>query len=54
MAEEKTCVSCKKTVYQKYVEFPCPKCAKNKVIRCEHCRALSNEYTCTECGFVGP
>ncbi len=37
-----------------WVEFPCPKCGKVKIIRCDKCRRLENTYKCPECGFVGP
>lgn len=36
------------------VEFPCPSCDKVNIRRCERCKKLSREYTCPECGFVGP
>ena len=37
-----------------YVEFVCPSCSKAKIVRCADCRKEMVEYTCLECGFVGP
>ncbi|MFA5931199.1 MAG: zinc finger domain-containing protein [archaeon] len=50
----KTCTSCNKTVTNNHVEFKCPNCGKSTIVRCEHCKQVSKEYTCKECGFVGP
>jgi predicted RNA-binding Zn-ribbon protein involved in translation (DUF1610 family) len=48
------CISCSKPVSRDSVEFRCPKCGKSNIIRCRHCRIVSQGYTCTECGFQGP
>lgn len=48
----KTCITCGSLV-KDYVEFPCPKCGE-KVVRCNHCREISNVYVCRKCGFEGP
>ena len=37
-----------------WVEFSCPACHKEKIIRCERCKRLENQYTCESCGFIGP
>ena len=49
------CVSCGKNVEAEanWVEFPCPKCAKTRIVRCGRCKLLENPYTCA-CGFSGP
>ncbi|MCC7569546.1 MAG: zinc finger domain-containing protein [Candidatus Methanofastidiosa archaeon] len=49
------CSSCKRKIApkEKMVKFPCPACTA-EIIRCEKCRVLANDYTCPECGFVGP
>jgi|YelNatPaOPRAMG01_1025707.scaffolds.fasta_scaffold03676_18 predicted RNA-binding Zn-ribbon protein involved in translation (DUF1610 family) len=48
----KTCISCGSLV-KDYVEFPCPSCGE-KIVRCSHCREISNIYVCKKCGFEGP
>jgi predicted RNA-binding Zn-ribbon protein involved in translation (DUF1610 family) len=50
------CVSCGVKIenQQNWVEFICPKCNKTKIIRCEKCRKLGNEYICNSCEFKGP
>ncbi|MDO8537438.1 MAG: zinc finger domain-containing protein [archaeon] len=50
----KVCTSCNKEVTQEFVEFPCPKCGKHKIIRCLNCRITSKTYKCDNCGFEGP
>ncbi|MFH1424527.1 MAG: zinc finger domain-containing protein [archaeon] len=35
-------------------EFKCPSCGKTVVARCGTCRKLCREYTCKDCGYVGP
>ena len=37
-----------------WVEFSCPACRKERIIRCEKCKRLENQYTCDKCGFTGP
>ncbi|MCL5412497.1 MAG: zinc finger domain-containing protein [Candidatus Marsarchaeota archaeon] len=49
----KVCVSCGRLTNE-YTEFQCPKCGNSKVIRCYHCREISNIYKCADCGFEGP
>lgn len=55
-AKEMLCSSCGKRIEAEdfWVEFPCPSCAKNQVIRCEKCKTMENPYTCTGCKFSGP
>ena len=48
----KVCVSCGRLTSE-YTEFKCPKCGKTTIIRCAHCREISNVYKCSECGFEG-
>ncbi len=52
----KHCTSCNSVIApgEHFAEFPCPKCGKTIIIRCEKCKVLANEYTCPECGFIGP
>ncbi|MFH1239968.1 MAG: zinc finger domain-containing protein [Candidatus Diapherotrites archaeon] len=50
----KVCSTCNKEVTDNYVEFKCPKCSKERIVRCLHCRSTSKPYTCKECGFIGP
>jgi predicted RNA-binding Zn-ribbon protein involved in translation (DUF1610 family) len=49
------CVSCGKKVETEpvWVEFICPGCGKEKIIRCDKCKRMENPYTC-KCGFTGP
>lgn len=49
----KTCVSCGRLT-SSYTEFKCPKCGKGIIVRCYHCREITNTYKCSECGFEGP
>jgi len=50
------CSSCGTNIenQQNWVEFACPSCSKNKIVRCERCRKLNNEYECGSCKFKGP
>ncbi|MBW3021239.1 DUF1610 domain-containing protein [Candidatus Woesearchaeota archaeon] len=36
------------------VSFPCPNCGNQTICRCSHCKKLSTQYVCPECGFEGP
>ncbi len=49
----KVCVSCGRLTSD-YTEFKCPTCGKGHIVRCHHCREISNGYKCSECGFEGP
>lgn len=55
-AEIKRCSSCGKRIEaeDKWVEFPCPGCAKQGVVRCGKCKSTMVQYECGKCGFVGP
>ena len=48
------CTGCNKEVTTNYTQFKCPSCGKNKIIRCNRCKATSKTYRCKECGFIGP
>ncbi|MEM5812669.1 MAG: zinc finger domain-containing protein [Candidatus Aenigmatarchaeota archaeon] len=50
------CISCGISIEadDKWVEFPCPKCGKQRIIRCSKCKRLMNPYECNKCGFIGP
>ena len=56
MSDQKLCTSCKKRITNTVgtAVFPCPKCAKEDIIRCAHCREIVAKYTCSKCGFTGP
>ncbi|MCL5440473.1 MAG: zinc finger domain-containing protein [Candidatus Marsarchaeota archaeon] len=49
----KKCVSCGRLTHD-YTEFECPACGKNRIIRCYHCRKITNVFACDECNFSGP
>ena len=36
------------------VKFNCPKCGKEEIIRCYHCREIAARWTCSKCEFSGP
>lgn len=48
----KNCTTCGKQT-KSYSEFPCVECGSN-IVRCNHCRMISNKYRCTSCGREGP
>ena len=50
------CSSCGKEVEaeQNWVEFDCPACSKDHIIRCQKCKEMGNKYACKKCSFVGP
>ena len=50
------CSSCGVNVLNQknWVEFGCPDCGKTRIVRCEKCRKLSNNYECGSCNFIGP
>ncbi len=50
------CTSCgiKIEAEDKWVKFPCPKCGKQRILRCDKCKRLMNIYECPKCGFTGP
>ncbi|MCK4614826.1 MAG: DUF1610 domain-containing protein [Thermoplasmata archaeon] len=37
-----------------FSRFNCPNCGQVQINRCRHCRDQSVNYTCPECGFMGP
>jgi len=48
----KNCQTCGKQT-KKYSEFPCVGCGVD-IVRCDHCRQISNPYKCQKCGREGP
>ncbi|MBR9690815.1 RNA-binding protein [Candidatus Woesearchaeota archaeon] len=56
MSEQTFCSSCKKDVSNDTgnVSFKCPKCGKEDIIRCTHCRDIAAKYVCHSCKFEGP
>lgn len=50
----KKCTSCHREVTSDYVEFKCPKCGKETIVRCLNCRKLVTPYVCPKCKFEGP
>lgn len=52
----KKCSTCGRSVESEriWVEFRCPACRKETIVRCEKCKRLENPYTCKGCGFKGP
>ncbi|MCL4365339.1 MAG: zinc finger domain-containing protein [Candidatus Marsarchaeota archaeon] len=49
----KICSSCGRLSGQ-YVEFKCPKCLEEIIIRCYGCREKHTTYRCLKCGTEGP
>jgi predicted RNA-binding Zn-ribbon protein involved in translation (DUF1610 family) len=49
------CTSCGRRVEadSDWVEFKCPGCRKERILRCDSCKRLENTYKC-KCGFEGP
>ena len=56
MKEKLECSSCGIDITndEGNVKFKCPKCEKEEIIRCGHCREIAARYTCKKCGFSGP
>jgi LSD1 subclass zinc finger protein len=50
------CTSCKSKLIgtSGSVNFECPSCSKEEIVRCPSCRNDSIKYTCKNCSFVGP
>ncbi len=36
------------------VQFPCPDCGEETIVRSRHSREIVVRYTCSKCGFTGP
>ncbi|MDE1768659.1 MAG: RNA-binding protein [Candidatus Micrarchaeota archaeon] len=49
----KVCVSCGR-LSNEYVEFKCPGCKEETMIRCRSCREKHTKYKCSKCGTEGP
>ncbi len=56
MKDKKICTSCKTNItnIRGSVEFDCPSCGKQKIVRCFKCRELGAKYICPGCNFSGP
>ncbi|MEM3399592.1 MAG: zinc finger domain-containing protein [Candidatus Micrarchaeia archaeon] len=52
MPELKNCTTCGRKT-KVFALFPCPACGE-EIIRCFHCREISNVYVCPKCGLKGP
>ena len=50
----KRCSTCNRELINEFVEFKCPACGKSRMVRCMSCEQNTVNYTCTECGFIGP
>ena len=52
----KICSTCRGHVMSKdnFVQFDCPDCGKERIVRCKMCKDLSNKYGCPGCEFTGP
>ncbi len=52
---ELICTTCNVNVLAKnnFVQFDCPNCGKERIVRCKTCKNLSNKYVCKSCSFVG-
>jgi len=50
------CTTCKTHVMAKdnFVQFGCPSCGDEKIVRCQSCKNVSNRYVCKKCDFTGP
>jgi len=50
------CSSCKEEIANQRgtVKFNCPKCGKEEITRCPHCKKIAAKYKCYSCGFEGP
>ncbi len=54
-SEALKCTSCGRLVVadKDWVDFKCPACGKERIIRCDSCKRMQNTYRC-KCGFEGP
>ncbi|HIH08194.1 MAG TPA: hypothetical protein HA237_02365 [Candidatus Diapherotrites archaeon] len=50
----KICSTTNTQVIGDFVEFRCPGCFEEWIVRSHKARATSKTYTCKKCGFVGP
>jgi predicted RNA-binding Zn-ribbon protein involved in translation (DUF1610 family) len=49
----KVCASCGRLSVE-YVEFKCPGCLEENIVRCYSCREKHTRYRCTKCATEGP
>ena len=55
MDKKLVCISCKKEISSPgSVNFKCPNCLKQDIVRCRHCREIASRYVCPKCDFSGP
>ncbi|MBS3175433.1 DUF1610 domain-containing protein [Candidatus Woesearchaeota archaeon] len=56
MEKHINCSSCNMSITNLVgsVRFKCPKCGKQELVRCAHCRKIAAQYACPECEYVGP
>ncbi len=47
------CSSCGRLASE-YVNFKCPSCGKEEIIRCQSCREKYVRYKCSVCSYEGP
>jgi len=50
----KVCMTSNREVTDDFIEFKCPSCGKERIVRSLHSRQTSKPYACPECGFSGP
>ncbi|MBI2673514.1 RNA-binding protein [Candidatus Woesearchaeota archaeon] len=50
------CTSCRADLTNTVgsTRFKCPKCSKQDIVRCFHCKELGTKYVCPSCEFEGP
>lgn len=53
MKDKTRCASCGREIDERSIVIMCPRCGKNHIARCSHCKRLSTKYKC-DCGFEGP
>lgn len=56
LMEKIICSTCKTHVMARdnFVQFDCPECGEERIVRCRSCKNISNRYVCSKCGFSGP
>ncbi|MBI4053628.1 MAG: RNA-binding protein [Candidatus Diapherotrites archaeon] len=50
----KVCMTSNREVTIDFIEFKCPACSKERIVRSLHSRQTAKPYVCPSCGFVGP
>ncbi|HII16860.1 TPA: RNA-binding protein [Candidatus Woesearchaeota archaeon] len=56
MEHKPVCISSKRRITNDTgaVQFPCPSCGKETIVRSKQAREIVAPYTCPSCGFTGP